>query len=44
MYKVKFYCYEVLRSRLFDNLSDAVNFCVYKVHSGDVYAIDLIKD
>ena len=43
MYQVKFYTYENLHSKYFETLHDAVMFAVYKVTTGNVYAIDLIK-
>lgn len=44
LYKVKYYNYNKMYSKIFDTLGDAINFCVYTVHSGDVYGIDKIKD
>jgi len=43
MYRVRYYTYENLHSKDFETLHDAVMFSVYKVKTGNVYAIDLIK-
>ena len=43
MYRVKYYTHEDLHSKYFETLHDAVMFSVYKVRTGNVYAIDLIK-
>ena len=44
MYRVKYYTYENLHTKFFKTLHDATMFSVYKVCTGNVYAIDLIKE
>jgi hypothetical protein len=44
MYRVKYYTYEALYSKNFETLHDAIIFCVYKVHTGNVFSVDLIKE
>ena len=43
MYRVKYYTYENLHTKYFETLHDAITFAVYKVKTGNVYAVDLIK-
>lgn len=43
MYRVKYYTYENLHTKYFETLHDATQFTVYKVNTGNVYAVDLIR-
>ena len=46
MYKVRYYRTGTnsLTSRLFPSFNEAMLFSVWRVKTGDVYSIDLIKD
>jgi hypothetical protein len=43
MYKVRYYTTgEILVSKTFSSLAEATLFAVYKIKTGDVYAIDKV--
>jgi hypothetical protein len=44
MYKVKYWVYNNLRSKVFQCLKDAIEFSVYKAPFQSVHSIDLIKE
>ena len=44
MYKVKYWSYNKLRSKIFQSLHDAINFAVYNTPFQSVHSIDLIKE
>jgi len=44
MYKVRYWVYNNLRTRLFDTMHDAIIFSVYKAPFESVHSIDLIKE
>ena len=44
MYKVKYWVYNKLRSKLFETMSGAITFAVYTAPFQSVHSIDLIKE
>lgn len=44
MYKVKYWSYNKLKSKIFQSLHDAVIFSVYGAPFQSVHSIDLIKE
>jgi hypothetical protein len=44
MYKVKYWSYNKLRSKIYQSLHDAVMFTVYLAPFQSVHSIDLIKE
>ena len=44
MYRVKYWSYNILRSKMFQSLHDATMFSVYTAPFQSVHAVDLIKE
>ena len=44
MYEVRYWSYNILRSKVFQSMHEAVMFTVYKAPFQGVHSIDLIKE
>ena len=44
MYKVRYWSYNKLKSKIFQTLSEATAFSVYEAPFQSIHSIDLIKD